>query len=289
VKSLRFWFVAMLAWMFALYNVERLHEPINLASFVYVFAALVSIAIVGVSRMRSSASLWFVPLLVCLFLAMKAWLGYRIVGTHLPITVTELCALLVTVAVARRIAANLHAFEEAASDVLLVHLAGRALPLSTAQQEMYREMKRCRTYDRPLALLWVAPTDQSLALARNRLIAEVQREATRKYVDACLAELLLEQTQECDIVAQSQGHFVVLMPEADRTVATDLLAAVVRKAQETLGLNVRAGISTFPGEEVTLVGLLERAEAAMQTGNGHDRRRNGHGKPIQRDLARVPR
>jgi len=48
---LRFWIAATLVWLLGFYNIERFHEPLNIASFVYVLAAVVAIAIVVVERL----------------------------------------------------------------------------------------------------------------------------------------------------------------------------------------------------------------------------------------------
>ena len=55
---IRSWFTAIIGWLFLLYSVERIHEPINIASFVYVQAAVLAVAIIWL-RAYDWPEAWF--------------------------------------------------------------------------------------------------------------------------------------------------------------------------------------------------------------------------------------
>ena len=54
MARLRLWIAATLGWLLVFFNIERFHEPINLASFVYVLAAAVAMVTVAIARVRRS-------------------------------------------------------------------------------------------------------------------------------------------------------------------------------------------------------------------------------------------
>lgn len=265
MAKLRIWIAATIAWMLIFFSIERFHEPLNLASFVYVLASVAAIVVVALQR-RNSASLGFLLLsMLCLHLGLKATLGYQVFGTNLPITVTEACALLITVLLAQRIAACMDEFEEGATDVMTMHLGSRSSPFESGQADLYREIRRARQFKRRASVLAMTTDGTSTSVALNRLIEEVQHNALRRYIDARIGKLLSDQTKDCDIIAFNRDHFVVLLPEASLEHANRVSERLQQIAHETLGLRMQIGTATFPEQEVTLTGLLSRAENEMRS------------------------
>ena len=103
MTKLRIWIAATVAWLLVFFSVERFHEPINFASFVYVLASAAAITVVIVPRRNTSSLRFLLFGTLGLHLVLKVVLGYQILGPSLPITVTEATALLITVLLAQRI------------------------------------------------------------------------------------------------------------------------------------------------------------------------------------------
>lgn len=265
MTKLRIWIAATIAWLLVFFSVERFHEPINLASFVYVLASLAAIAVMALQR-RNSGSLGFLLMSVlCLHLGFKAVLGYQVFGASLPITVTEASALLITVLLAQRIAVSMEEFEEGAADVMTMHLNGRSTPFESGQTDLYREIRRARQFKRRVSVMALTTDGTSTSVALNRLIEEVQHNALRRYIDARVGKLLSDETKDCDIIAFNRDHFVVLLPEASTEHASRVSQRMQDMAHERLGLRMQVGTATFPDQEVTLTGLLSRAEGEMRS------------------------
>ena len=102
----------------------------------------------------------------------------------------------------------------------------------------------------------------------QQLLEEMQRELVSKYTTAQVAELLRETTSDCDVVAYRDGCFLVLLPETQSSGADAWRSRFLAAAEDRLGMQVRVGLATFPDQEVTLVGLLERATAELKKPNG---------------------
>ena len=269
VNRLRLACTALAGWLFLLFNVERFHAPLNVGSFVYVIAAISAVVIVGIKPLAPAPMRWLVAAPVAVFLLLKSYWDYPLVGQALPITVAEICALSVTVALAHQIAIRLNMIDRASAGMIA---DGQPVSLETAQSAMYREVRRARQHDRPLAVLAVASTGQSVNATQERLLRELERELLDKYTNARIADLLAKETSDHGIVTQCNRHFLVLLPETDRTTAEEIVRQLNTSVKSALGLKLRVGVSTFPDEEVTLVGLLQRAEAAMRERGSVERR-----------------
>jgi hypothetical protein len=176
----------------------------------------------------------------------------------------------ITVVLARKIGQSLHEFRAAVFDVMCNQLYKSSRPFLTGQAEMYREVRRARSFHRPLALLAVSATSEVQDVPLNRFIEEVQRETVREYVAARIAHVLTEETKDCDIITRRNGHFIILVPEVSRVEAETLLKRLESTAQEKLGLDLKLGLATFPDEEVTFEGLVQRAESILYDAAGEE-------------------
>ena len=174
MARLRWWHSAFFAWLFALYNTERLHEPINLASFVYVVAAGLALLIILVPAIQRISLPWLLLPVGALVIVPKMLLGQSIAGAALPLTVTELVAVGLTTVLARQLSACLEEYRTAAVTALVSHFQDRSRPFDSGQKEIYREVRRARACHRPLALLVVKTPDRSPAEATDRVTRELQ-------------------------------------------------------------------------------------------------------------------
>ncbi len=266
MKKFRLWCAVFFGWLFLFYNIERLHEPINIASFVYVLAALISIPVIFAVRPTLFRLRWLIPSALVLTLALKAGFGYRVTGAALPLTVTELVAVSLTVYLAHRIAMCLDQLNRSAIHSLMVHLHEKTRPFEQAQGELYREIRRARKFHRPLALVVIEPLEKSIDTALDRFTLEVQRESVKHYVRARIADLLVRNTEDCDIITQRQGRFAALLAETDKRSVQEIVRKLRERCENELGVELKFGVSVFPDDEVTFVRLLESAEAQLRHG-----------------------
>ncbi len=278
MKRIRYSCTALVVWLFVFYNIERLHEPINLASFVYVLAPMLALPLLLGTRVQKLRVAWLMLLPVPLVLAIKGRLGYPIGGASLPLTITELCAVDTTVLLAYQLALSIEEFRRTAMATMLDHFQDSPDSFGQGQQELYREIQRARLFERPAALLSIAPTEHTMHVAGDRLLRELQDSTIRQYTIARIADVLTAEAADCDIITRRDGHFVTLMPEANQETAHDAAEKLKVAAKERLGLELSIGVATFPEEEVTLVGLLDRAETNMKRNgqNGNGRNGNAH-------------
>ncbi len=103
MTRLRFWVSISFLWLTLLFNVERLHEPFNIASFVYVLAAVLGVLTLAIPPIMRLHPLWTTLGATVVLVSVKGLLGYSVAGQGLPLTVTEAVAVSITVMLARQI------------------------------------------------------------------------------------------------------------------------------------------------------------------------------------------
>ena len=69
------------------------------------------------------------------------------------------------------------------------------------------------------------------------------------------------------MIAYSDDHFVLLLPEVDGVKADDIVNRINEAIEEEVGVSLRVGKAVFPDEELTLSGMLDRAVNDMKAIN----------------------
>lgn len=255
--------VLLVLWLGCLYNIERLHEPINLASFVYVFTAVMAGVIICIPKLRT-VRLIEVTLVALPIYGLLKWLqGYEFFGAGLPVTVTEICVICVTNFLAWRVAMGIDEFVKSAGEIAKLDLYRQPMSLADGEAELYEEVQRARRFNRNLSLATVSFHGSFNPEQMERLVAQARHEIVRKHLESRVAQQLLASTHSGDILVYHNGEFVLMFPELDPQSVRELLRKVEAELQSELGVSLQVGVADFPNEECTLTGLLNRAEQDM--------------------------
>ncbi len=274
MKQTHYWLAGLIAWFFFFYNIEKLFGVINIATFVYVMVFVYAVLLILVRPLQRLAFHWLLLLSLVPYFLLKVLSDRPFIdGANLPLTVTEICAVLITIALVRQIVLGFGEVRQTLVDLTLGRLKHQAYPFDEGQGQIYHEIRRARRFKREAALLAISPTNQSVKLSLNRFIQEAQREIIDQYVDARIAELLVDELGDSGIIVQRDNHFITLLPESDREDAIEVANRLKSIASESLGLKFEIGIATFPDEAVTFETLLESAEEKMS----HSHHLNGRG------------
>jgi GGDEF domain-containing protein len=263
MKRMRFIVSALVVWLFLFYNVERLSRPININRVAYVFVPIIAILTILIPRLRK-APLWVLLVgPIPIFLAFKAWLGYLVWGTAIPLTVTEIGIIALTTVLARRVSNGLGEFERAIANITIGQVGKLPEPFSTGQGEMYREVRRARHHQRPLALMAIGVEEESVQVALDRMVQEVQQAMMRQYVLSDVSKTLCEELEDYNIIAQRNHHFLALLPEMTPEKLTDLIERLRRTVLEKVGVTLQIGTASFPEDAVTFESLVGKAVEEM--------------------------
>jgi hypothetical protein len=267
MKRLRFWFVGFCTWFFLLFNVERLGDPINLASFVYVYAFIGAVLVLLIPTLQRISFPWLMAGSLLPYFLLKSLLGYSLSDNNLPIIVTEICAVGFSLFLAAQLGRRLESIKETLASLTIGRMGDEAIPFASGQARIYSEIRRARLYERPATLLAISATEESVELSIDYFVQEAQREIIKQYIAARISELLVKELHDCDIVARRDGHFITLLPETTRYMVEDIIQRIKENAAEKLNLHLNIGLATFPDEAVTFESLLAIAETQMATNN----------------------
>jgi len=253
----------LVIWLFLFYNIERLSKPVDITGVAYTFVPIVAALTVAIPRLRQ-APLWVllgVP--VPIFLALKAWTGSRVWGLAMPLTVTEICVIAITIILARWVSNGVGEFESAIAHITIGPVDTLVEPFSTGQAEMYREVRRARHHQRPLGLLAVGVEEKSIRVALDRMVQEVQQAMMKRYVLSDVARTLCHTLEDYNVIAQTNDHFLILLPEVTSEQLGDLVGQLRQATSERVGVTLQIGTASFPRDAVTFESLVEKATGEM--------------------------
>ena len=263
MKRMRFLVAMLVIWLFLFYNIERLSKPVDIAGVAYTFVPIVAALTVSIPRLRQ-APLWALLVVpVPIFLALKAWTGSRVWGMAMPLTVTEICVIAITIILARWVSNGVGEFESAIAHITIGQVDTQVDPFSTGQAEMYREIRRARHYQRPLALMAIGVEEKSIQVALDRMVQEVQQAMMKRYVLSDIAKTLCQKLEDYNVIAQTNHHFLILLPEVSSDHLAELASRLRQAVSEQVGATLQIGTASFPDDAVTFESLVDRAVGEM--------------------------
>jgi GGDEF domain-containing protein len=269
MRRMHYRVLLLVVWLLFLYAIEPASRFVGywridlLTAYAYVFVALIAfigLALPAVHRLP-------LPLLisggVLVFLVFKGWFGYPLWGRSLPLTVTEVCAFLVTGLLTRQVMWAIREFETSIVNFTIKHVGRHPKTFAIEQGEMYQEVRRAREFNRPLTLMAIEPETNSFKVAKEKMVEQVQRATLKQYVFAALAKTLEDQLSPYSIIAQNGDRFLVLIPETRAEDLPRLATHLGELVQESLGLEVRIGGASLPEVE-TFDELVETAHRELK-------------------------
>lgn len=253
----------LLIWFFFLYNIERINEPINLASFVYVFALLCCMAILFFRPLNRVRFYWLFLISLPVYFFLKIIYRHKLLGLNLPLTITEIAAIGLTIFLSSQLARQLDEIGDAISNLFLKPLTKGIHQFETSQSQIYREIRRARQNQKEVTLLAVKIGEHSLQFNLNRFLRDFENEIIHSYINARVGKIFVEKLHITDIVAQRDAHFVILLPETGIENTDKIISRLQSNAMDKLGISLQVGAATFPEEATTFEELLECAETKM--------------------------
>ncbi len=267
MKRLRLWIIALTVWLIFFFNIERIGSPVNIRYYTYIFVAAVVAVTLLLPRLQKLPFIVLLLVPIPIFLWLKAalekggWQANLFLDYSLPLTVTQLSAIILTGMLARQIHYGLSEFEAVIANITFSHIGKLPVSFTEGQGPMYREVKRSRRFQRPLGMITIQVDPQTIQVLLPQMIKEVQQVMMKEYVLAAIARILDQNMHDFDTIALRDNSFILVLPE---TVEEDLPLVVQRleKAiKENLNVRLNIGTASFPAEAETFERLIEVAQA----------------------------
>ncbi len=136
--------------------------------------------------------------------------------------------------------------------------------LATGQGEMYREVRRARTHQRPLSLMALSIEEKALQNTLPRILVETQQAMRKQLALAGIVKMLDEELEDYHIIARQNNHFIVLLPEMGEKDLATLEKHLHEVASIRLGITLKTGACSLSDNVLTLERLVQEATATMQ-------------------------
>jgi GGDEF domain-containing protein len=271
MKNLRLWIITLIVWLIFFFNIERINSPVNIRSYTYIFVAIIVALTLVLPKLQRLP--FFILLLspIPIFLAFRAfmerghWYDNLLTGYALPLTVTQVSAILLTGLLARQIHYHLQEFEDVIAHITFGYVGKLPKPFTEGQGAIYREVKRARRYHRPLTVVALKVNESDLQIILPKMVKEVQQAMMRQYVLAGIARILNENMQDFDTIALKDNNFILVLPEITSAEADQIGQKLEESVKENLKVKLQVGTASFPEEAMTFESLVELAlENAQQ-------------------------
>ncbi|MBN1874057.1 MAG: hypothetical protein JXA33_07490 [Anaerolineae bacterium] len=255
---------SLIFWFFLFYNVERLSRIINITDIAYIFVPLVIILIVLLRQSRQLSLGLLLGGPVTVFVILKTLFKSGVWTDTLLLTITEISFLIVSIILARWVALGIGEFEDAIAHITIGQAQVSIPSFATGQAEMYRELKRARHHQRPLALVAVSVDKQSIDVAVDRMVRDTQLVMMRQYVLSDVGRKLCDMLDDYNIIAHNNDRFFILLPEMPAAHLEGLTQRLYDVVVEEMGVRLQIGAAAFPGDAMTFDALVKKATKDMK-------------------------
>jgi GGDEF domain-containing protein len=264
---LRLGLLLVIGWFFVFYNLERINEPIDIATFVYALLPLsLALLILVPSLTRREIFPVFLIGLTATYVILKIQFGRQLFGEALPVTVLEITFLWLSALIFRYFLVHIievvDLFEQ-----LMFRQVGMPphLVASVEGEELYRELKRSRRFQNPVVFSVIDFDPKEVTAQEPRVMKELQDMMRGRFLQARLSQIVADVLRDSDYLVQHGNGFAVLMPETTPDDGEMLLEKLRERVQDELGLTLKVGVATFPENAFTLGGLLDHAQKDAQS------------------------
>jgi len=284
MKRLRVWTTVLIIWLIFLFNIERLNSPINIRDYTYVCVALTAVVTLMLPRLKWFSYWMLLAVSIVAFLVYKGFWGRDLIlGAALPLTVTQISAIVLTAIIARQINVGLREFEEVINNITFGQIGTRPKPFSEMQGAIYSELKRSRRYHRPLSIVSLRISEESIRVVLPKMIKAVQQAMMKEYIFANVSRILDDSIDDFGTITLRDNHFLVVLPEKTSDEASQVAQHLEEAIGNKMALSLATGMANFPDDAITFDALIDQAiNDVDQKYNTHYKlKQSAHQKPKQ--------
>lgn len=262
--------VALLLWLIASFNIERLDlgsiNTLDLEPFTY--AVIATVVFLPLLRFFQRLPAIISVVLGCLALGIGLVLdpSPKFGGIHTYLTIVEFTLVAGAAFLSHRFGASLEEFRQAVEIITLRDKNDRLRSMSEAQEDVHTQMSASRRMRRPLSVLILEADARSLNMMIHRFVQELQRAMMQRYVLAVTARVLARHLRRTDLIIEDgkPGRLILVAPETPEDNARLLGDRLAHLVQDRLGITARYGVATFPDHSLTFEDLLDAAERHLR-------------------------
>lgn len=263
MKLMRLKVTFLASWLVLIFVINRLIEPmaISNAAIAFVFVIVFATPLMP----HKPAGLWWVitilPIAALLLIKIDAGMLSGVLGVYLALIDTVIVA--VTIFLASWINTSLIEFESSVAQLTLGENHRLSEKDSSGMSVIYREVRRARNHQRPLALISIGIEEQSIDVAVKKMVEEIQLTLVKQFKLQQLSKILSEQLEDCAIVVKENDRFLAVLPETEPDELPIVLDRLRVNAHNVVNVDLKIGAATLPNDSYTFDGLLDKATQSM--------------------------
>jgi GGDEF domain-containing protein len=252
-----------------LFNIERFDfdkgTTVNLASSFYVLAAAATALFLLIPLGRRSMYVLAAGVFTAYILLKVAGNAPVFQGYHKYLTVTEVVALCITMALTWLVNQGLQDFEQAVEAISLPKGRSGLLQYDQMQERIRTELGRARRHQHPMSLAAIELDPVTSEAALHRAVRDAQAALLKRYVQVQFGVFLTKHTRETDAVAHApDGTFLLLAPETPGEQIESVLARLTNQVEDNLGLRFHYNVADFPKAALTSEELVHKATEKLR-------------------------
>jgi len=201
--------------------------------------------------------------LLYLVLGLLGVLGHDL--TTLPITVTELLLLAITVYLARLLSVVVANLEQVLENVVTGAKDSRILSTAAGEEAINAELFRARRFNRPVGFILLKLSDVEELKTTRADRFNYQAVLQRSYLKSRVGQLAESFLYHTDPIAWHADDLVICLPETNREQAEELAQKIYDLIRLQLNIRMPIGAASFPDDGLIYKYLVEAAAKNLLT------------------------
>jgi len=264
MKWIRIRVMILAVWLVFFFVFDRLLSPISISNAAIALIFVSVVTTLGMPR-KPVVPLWGIVALPIVALFVIKLLTGRLSGDlGSSLAIIEAFMIILTTILARWVNLSLGEFENSMAQNILGQSEKITDTTFSGQGSVYREVRRARNHQRPLALVSIGVEEKSLEPVVEKMVREIQLSMMKQYKLQGLSKMLCEELEDCAVIVRETDRFLAVLPETKPEELPFVLDRLRQKASAQIGVELKIGVATLPNDSFTFEGLVERATLAMQ-------------------------
>lgn len=264
MKRLRLRVIMLTCWLVLFYSAQRLTPLVDLSDLTSFFVLMMIIVNLVIPRLVRISYRAVLVVSTIILLGIETWRGLLFVdSTTVAMAVLEVSAITVTTFLAHSVSMSIVEFESVIQKITIGRREKMPESSAVGQGFIYREVRRARNHQRPLALITISVNERTIDSQLDRMVREVQLSMMKQFKIAGISKLLCDELEDCAVIAQDGDNFLVALPETKPDEVPIVIKRLRQKITDQVGVSLLVGSAVLPRDGLTFEGLLDKANLEM--------------------------
>ena len=256
--------IAIVVYLAAFYNLERLWSNFTIQPFFYIFIPFIIVITISIAFVRRQSYgiltvTWGAIFLIFQLLIFPFNDAVQS-DSGILMFILETTLLGLGIILAKHLAEDMEDFVDAVK-TLSMNQTSKIPILEDSKEILNTEVYRCRRFSHPLNVVIIEPQEEAMQSLVNRSVKDILTALSNRFVLLSLGRALRSRLRRTDMIFEQRERkrFVILTPETKEEGSQAVLKRVSRAAEE-LGVPIQCGAASFPNDSFTIDGLIKEAE-----------------------------